>query len=861
MMHVSAKIACVTVLATISLALEGSSWLQVIQEAGILRQSVGEFQLHFVALALGHDIDEHQKLMVEANETIHASICTLTHGKGSEILPASNISQLVASRLDIGKQLFTSLEKTAFEKAQRFSSANSSEIHGILEMVTKKTNHLAEIFDEIVSIYANTASVDQAGASAFRLSYASTQVSYAVELLKDTILIALSEDTRSHIEQTMKYFRSGHKMLTEGNVLLRVPLMTDVCQLSVMREVTHILEAFNGDITHVLDSGTGEELVASAKAFVKEKTQVADLLIETLKQAERLFVDSTQECDPIKEVSIEEWAVLINNVGKQMMLMERLVRLFANVANGVLVTKSKVDLVLNIDEANSNFNNLLFGSKEEGVPSPISPQLAVDSALAKSIWDTLEPDLRAGVLRQSIDPRLLAKCSRESARLREMLDHVMQLLVKTANEHAPSVQASILYRLEHQHMLIEEMSKDAVLVSSDIDRETNLESMKKSADAWRKSHATLLRGEVSKSNLSSDVPKITDACTLQQMQRAFDAYENLEVAAFKLAEEGSGGEDVDTLSATALTVVRKASSVYLEPGKCEVQDIFLDEMKALLFQVADLRVLSQRIQKEFLMGNSTKVNTSIAEISDSVENLIYGTETMTASPTQTIADRLFKFDEKWLHLKSALSNSTAIVTQDSLQSRSDGVEVVMTFNDVEGIVTPYVKLAQDPLFVEDLSAERVGLASQQRMLLEKMAKEALLVSESTQTTRRPQRARLVSSISLYERTHAELMDRTHLGRGTVLTKMAAVQICWNDYRQYLMLVADGSRSKNLPDMLTSLEELSVIWEELMILYAERVPAPEVIPIRSYLYLQLCVPIVLMVVPCVVGVTSRLARGV
>eukprot|EP00927_Polykrikos_kofoidii_P085080 TRINITY_DN914_c1_g1_i1.p1 TRINITY_DN914_c1_g1~~TRINITY_DN914_c1_g1_i1.p1 ORF type:complete len:352 (+),score=43.04 TRINITY_DN914_c1_g1_i1:119-1057(+) len=302
--------------------------------------------------------------------------------------------------------------------------------------------------------------------------------------------------------------------------------------------------------------------------------------------------------------------------------------------------------------------------------------------------------------------------------------------------------------------------------------------------------------------------------------------------------------------------MNKAVSLYGTIGdvKCELRGNSVEEFKAFLFKVGNLRVLVQRVQKEFLL-RATGMNTTTAEINRSFVQLIFGETSVgiKAAPTQAIADALFDLETLWWKLEAALENSTAIVAQDSLSTTREGVKLVMTIENIEAIMAAYVRLAQEKVSADELLPRRLDLASRQRMLAEQMAKEALLVSESSGNDRQLRRTRLLSTMASYESAHAKLVDQTHVGRDRVLMSMKMTQTAFIEYEKYLLLFVDGSPEGTWTATQKRLDLLSVILEENEVLYAEVVPEPD----RTLLLvLQASVPITLICAPIMIGLISR-----
>jgi hypothetical protein len=411
----------------------------------------------------------------------------------------------------------------------------------------------------------------------------------------------------------------------------------------------------------------------------------------------------------------------------------------------------------------------------------------------------------------------------------------------------PSLQARVIDIAGAQLVKICKLCKESMLASLEIDKDKNKLQMSDSVKSWRNSHDTLLRGGIPRTNMSSGVNKTTSVCLLQQMQEALDVHMALETSAFTLVKYENNSVELHQLNLLAYDKMFKAVTMYSTIGTvtCELRTDSVKDFKSFLFAVGELRVLMQRVQKEFL-SNAVGLTATIAEITNSFERLLFGEKSKgrKAAPTQEIADKLFDVEALWLELKSALETSTAIVTLESLSSKTNA-EAVMTSDTIEAIMEAYVTLTEETVSVDELHAKRVDMAIRQRMLIEQMAKEAILASE---TSTGDQQLRL--TMGKYETAHDELIEQTHAGRDDVLKSLETAQTTYTGYKTLLLDVA--GRSKNTDEMQTQLDLLSSIWEDIAVQYTKFVPAPVKAERSSFLLLQVLIPLALVVGPSLLG---------
>jgi hypothetical protein len=822
-------------------SIDEAKWMKLIGLCATAEEAISDTSYHFAMIAADINAEYHMERLDISDKEFETATTTLKAGDGIGVPEASEVSKDAATRLESLQDAWYRFKKIINDHAETIAGKPMKDKQNVLNSVDMSLEEVKSVADQITSIYVQASSINGGSKSVNSLKYAIEQLTSVSSLTKDLILLSFELDKSKAISSTIAAFNSRHTVLLEGDPLQGIPMMSDVCKLYVMTDVTYLWRKFAVALAAIVDS---EDMAASATTYKKSGFADAKMLLTKMREVRNLIIEDNNECNPSKGIPIEQWSILTNRAGKQRMLSQKSVRLFANIAAGVAVTDSKVDLVMALDAANSNLYELLFGSKQYNVPSPLSSGVAESLGTAKSIWDTMEVELRTGVTRTTIDERVLMRCARLSPSLLAALNNATNYFVAAAASFMPSLQAAVIDMSGSQRMLMQKMSKEAMLVFLNIDPDENILNMKSTMAMWRASHSSLIHGGIPKTNTSSGVPRTTNVCILQQMQDAFGVYKTLETLAYNLAEYGNGSTELHEMNAPAFAAMNKAVSMYGTIGavSCELREYSVDVFKAFLSEVGNLRMLSQRVQKDFL-SKSMDLNTTIAEIGVSFENLLLGGNGVRAAPTQPIANELFDLETVWFKLKSALETSTAIVSQDSLSSKSNGSEAVMTLDGIEAIMGAYMTLTEDSVTVDELPARKLNIASRQRMLVERMAKEALLARESSADDQ------LQRTMAEYESAHAQLISQTHSGEDRVLERMGKAETTWLTYKSQLLVVASGNR-KN--EMQKQLDLILTILEEIEALCAEVVAKPAVAERRSFLLLQVSIPAALVVVPSLVG---------
>jgi hypothetical protein len=819
----------------------GKGWLHMVGLCAKVENAIFETGTYFVKVAADIDAEIYKNMIKKTAYVFGNATAELALGDGNNSID-------VADELESLQDSWSSLKELIDGNVDSITSRPVEEKRKLLKTVDAKKEQLLQNASDITMKYVHKSNENGGPKTVTTLMYAVKQIMGISSLTKDLILSSLDFDKRETISRTIADFNNRHTVLLEGNSLNGIPMMSDVCKLLLMRDVTYLWDKFSAGLTSVTDSAASTTMAARATTFIETGLADAETLLTEMKDVKALIIEDKNDCNPTKGISKEQWWILTQRTGLQRVLSQKSVRLFTNIATGVMVAENKVELVIALDQAKSNLDDLLFGNKkDDNVPSPISRDIAEGLAHSKYLWDQMSPDLRAVVTQETPDPTVLTKCSRLSDPLLVSLNGVMDFLVASAASNMPSLQATVIDISGAQLVKICKLCKEAMLATLEIDRDKNVLQMSDSVKLWRNAHTTLLRGGVPKTNTSSGVNETTNVCLLQQMQEALDVHRSLEEAAYILVKHGNNSAELHQLNLLAYAKMFDAVTMYGTIGDvtCELKKNSVDDFKSFLFAVGELRMLLQRVQNKFL-SSAMELNTTINEISSSFEQLLFGETSIgiKAAPTQAIADALFDMEALWLQLKSALATSTAIVTQDSLSSKKSGVDAVMTSDKIEAIMEAYVTLTEEKVSGEELNARRVDIASRQRMFVERMAKEALLVRESSADDQQLRR-----TMDAYESAHAELMDQTHSGRDDVLQNLARAQATWVAYKTQLLDVASGSR---MTEMQTQLDLLTSILEEIVRMYAQVVPAPVRRQRSSFLLVRVLIPLALVVGPTFLG---------
>jgi hypothetical protein len=775
---------------TLALDYTAKEWLHMVALSAAVEEGIFETATHFAMIAADLEPEINKKRLQNVSSEFENAANHLRDGDGDKSPAASTIDSGIVNQLNDLDNSWNIFKKLINDNVNSITSKSLEEKQNLLTDIDTQKRNLCNIAREISLKYVHKSNENGGPKSVRTLMYSVEQIMVISLMTNDLIFTSLQINKKENITASIRDFNDRHAVLLAGDSLNGIPIMSDVCKLLIMRDVTYLGDKFTTGLTSVIGGVSSVLWAERATAFIKTGLADAKDLLQKMKKVEKLVIEDNDDCKPTEGVTPDEWKILIEKAGLQRVLSQKSVRLFANLATKVKVSENKVELVIALDQAELNLNDLLFGNKGENVASPISNKVAEGLKSSKILWDQMGTDLRAAVSQETADISALTRCSRLSDPLLVLLNEVMSFFVAEAATNMPSLQAEVIDIAGAQLVKICKLCKESMLAALNIDKIKNEGQMSDSVKQWRNSHDTLLHGGIPRTNMSSGVNKTTSACLLQQMQEALDVHVALEKSAFTLVKHNNNSVELHQLNLLAYAKMFDAVTMYSTIGTvtCELRTDSVDEFKSFLFAVGELRVLIQRVQKEFL-SNAVGLTATIAEISKSFECLVFGEKSkgIKAAPTQEIADNLFDVEALWLELKSALETSTAIVTPDSLSSKTNA-DAVMTSDKIEAIMEAYVTLTEEKVSVDELHARRVNLASRQRLLIEQMAKLAILNSE---TSTGEEQLRL--TMTTYESAHDELIDQTHAGRDDVLKSMETAQTTWTRYKTLLLDVADGSK--------------------------------------------------------------------
>jgi len=368
-----------------------------------------------------------------------------------------------------------------------------------------------------------------------------------------------------------------------------------------------------------------------------------------------------------------------------------------------------------------------------------------------------------------------------------------------------------------QRMLVQKMAKEAALVAQGVDLENSVSSLRDTMDFFANSHSALIRGVT-----ATGLAPTEEVCTLEAMSSvsySWDYYRPLMIQiVYDKAASNADMElvsqrcdDLEVFTQTALDHYMGGLNCSITPTDAEwINLINMAGFQGMLVQRTS-RVFFQIVKAVNPESSQITLSETIASCEDNIRQLIEGDigQSVTVAPTQTIVDGLALVWEAWEDFSGTVSeisssdNPTDLGSQTQIAISTDSLACLELAIDVAEM---YVEVAV--LFDSSAPVHVLNLAGRQRMLIEKMGKEAVLLSLGVDVPGNTEH--MADSMQLFTKTHHDLLAGNEtLGLDVttdhcILQQMQGVWDLWEAYES-LLQTAVADTTNTISDVLESID--------------------------------------------------------
>eukprot|EP00931_Biecheleriopsis_adriatica_P001247 TRINITY_DN10152_c0_g1_i7.p1 TRINITY_DN10152_c0_g1~~TRINITY_DN10152_c0_g1_i7.p1 ORF type:complete len:919 (-),score=267.14 TRINITY_DN10152_c0_g1_i7:154-2817(-) len=446
---------------------------------------------------------------------------------------------------------------------------------------------------------------------------------------------------------------------------------------------------------------------------------------------------------PAGSVTDAEWGTTIDVAGRQRMLSQRMSKEFLFIAKGFEVEKNKAALTGSIKLFDTSLSALVNGSTDLGIAAAPNQLVAAGLQVVVDLWKDFKALLEDNVAKETYGKSVLDAVAAGNVPLLKKSNAVVGRLVDAAKSAGANTAGLVVDIAGRQRMLIQRMCKEVLLISLDISAEANVKSLQGTSSLFDASHKGIVLGAT-----WAGVPRLTSMCTLQQMRLVSYEWERFA----PLVETILAGETALRSRDIALGLIGEISNgstplfkamvgavkLYVnDDGSCDpISTMDAAGWTFLLNNAGKQRFLGQQVSQLFMqIANGIAVAESKVTLTVQLDvtgrhlrSLIEGSvaNNIPAPPTQEIANQLLQAYDTWVNLEQLLQTA---VSSDDIPSRM--VKQLARLSrqilaEINAAVLMYEESCE--LNMPSVAAYLINIAGRQRMLYQKMSKEASLIS-------------------------------------------------------------------------------------------------------------------------------------
>ncbi len=476
------------------------------------------------------------------------------------------------------------------------------------------------------------------------------------KMTKEALLIhANLEKDKSikELEESSSIFNKTLKGLINGDKSLGLVKIDNQDISKELSSVDKLWRPFYKEIKNILSNRAKE----SSYQFL-EKNNMA--LLEEMDRAVKLYSSLSREDSNFKLAND------INFAGKERMLTQRIAKDILAIKNGLNKNSHIKDLKESRELFSKILNGLQYGDKDLKLIGTDIPNILNQLKVVDKRWRDIEPILDTASRGKNIEKSI------------DMLDNILIEINKTVTLYTKSINraklrfkfASILGDFMNkskilkkrvnlsgrQRMLVQRVTKLALLVSSNIDREKNIEKLKKYSNLYNKTLNAFKNGDKDLGCIPTNDKEIKKQIAIvEEKWKPF--YKNIQNIINSKDKDKKSLKYIINKNEELLKI---SDDLVKEYEKSDKSQNYLEKARLHVINIAGReRMLSQKMTKEKLLVFQGKkdyiseLNSSIKLFNDSLNSLINGNrEDNIIKPTnKKIEKQLNEIYKIWSKLK------------------------------------------------------------------------------------------------------------------------------------------------------------------------------------------------------------------
>jgi hypothetical protein len=471
----------------------------------------------------------------------------------------------------------------------------------------------------------------------------------------------------------------------------------------------------------------------------------------------------------------KEMGTIINLAGKQRMLTQKVSKHALLIYNSIEVKKNKKELESSAKLFDKTMKGLMKGDKSLNLIAVPSKKVQTKLKEIDILWQDFYKDIKS-LLKKPKDKKLITKIAKKNLPLLKNMHEAVTMIVEESGVNS-NIKIDIANDINYagkQRMLTQKISKELLLIKSDIDKEENIFNLKKTTDLFGYTINALIHGDKKFGLKGSKISHITEQ--LNQIQEQWTKIR----PSINEKSVKDNSKIIEIINSLSSLLEKMNSTVNMYESSLKRQ-VMMSAITNIVDQVMDnenrinheinlagrQRMLTQKMSKEAILialnvepeKNRELLKKTSTLFNRTLNGFIEGDKTLGLTPaTQTtLIDQVKKIKKSWgkfnNHIKSTIENE-GLDKKALLYVIEENMPLL---DESEELVRLYKKNRTHELSpIEKTLRNIIDLAGKQRMLSQKMTKEKILIIGGLKAKENGKL--LLESVALFDKTLKGLIN-------------------------------------------------------------------------------------------------------
>ncbi|CAJ1406780.1 unnamed protein product [Effrenium voratum] len=661
-------------------------WIAAVELAAILQAQGESMAKYFLLIAKGIEPSANKAFMLGLMDTYNSSLTALLHGDPQLKVPADPGEEAAAAVQQALAQwlAFRALLNESVDTVVQGGFANSA----VVQAVARSAEDLYVAVEGISSSLRVAAESAGAYLSGLLVEIAARQRTLIQRICKVALLVAHSVNlgqSRAILQEVSSLYEESREGIVFGIRVAGVPALTEMCTMRQMREVSFYYQQVRPFTREILNAQSNSEASRIASAVVANMSTFVDPLYSAMVEAVKLYVNDTGSCNPFATTTFDEWWALTLGICDTRIGLQSSLRFFMQIANGLAVQESKVELTVVVSAQTQLLRDLVTGNKLDNMPSPVTQEMLNQLIEARAGWSALMEGLEEAIQLDELPQvdvfRGIILGNAQFSRLM----NAMELLVQAVGTAGSLVETRILDLTHRQQHRLHQIPVKAYQILLGYEVDTSWQELNASIADYRLAQRQMVLGAPASGNIKELVP-VTNICVVRMFAAAFSVYHRIEEACYDLARGNRARvNDINVFVPAALAEMELASHAleHFYDGRqeavCENLTLSVDEWSKLMAATMSLGGLSQDVITAFTLASEVQgpseqqgVTAALEELTAAMERLVMGypSSHVPTQPTQKLFNQVLQV---LLPAKEALHDAVSQLTVSQAMARANAL--------------------------------------------------------------------------------------------------------------------------------------------------------------------------------------------